>query len=51
MKIYNKPTTKMLRFVAHPVMLEVSVNASAPIEDPDDENGGLANHHSVWDEE
>lgn len=51
MKTYNTPTTKMLYISPRPIMLEVSVNYFDPIENPDDENAGLANHHSLWDEE
>ena len=51
MKTYSTPTTKMLHFMTRPVMLEISVKFNEPIENPDDENAGLVNHYSVWDEE
>ena len=51
MKKYQAPETKMLRFVTRPVMLDVSVKLDDPVNDPDDENGGLVNQRSVWDEE
>ena len=51
MKTYSTPTTKTLRFSPRPIMIVVSVKYNDPIENPDDENGGLVNHYSVWDEE
>ena len=50
MRTYNTPTSKKHRITVQYVMPQVSVKCFDPIEDPDDDNGGLTNHFNVWDE-